>query len=181
MKNLLIIVFMLAGTFTGRLLAQAQEMGNKEKMLAFKGWEGHWKGEGSMQMGPGEPKKTIVDERIESKLDGIILLIEGVGKATDPATKKESIVHHALAVLSFDQVTDKYRFRTYLNDGRSADAWLTVISENKYQWGFDTPRGKTRYNIVIDPSKNTWNEIGEYSSDGTTWMNFFEMNLVKVD
>lgn len=181
MKNVFLIVFMAAGIITGRLLAQGHEMGSKEKMKVFADWVGHWKGEGSMQMGPGEPKKSSVDEAIESKLDGTILMVEGVGKSKDASTQKEIVVHHAFAVLSFDQQSGDYKFRTYLSDGRSTDAWLKVLEKNKYQWGFDTPRGKVRYNILVDPVKKTWNETGEHSPDGNNWMKFFEMNLAKVD
>ena len=73
-----------------------------------------------------------------------------------------------------------YQFKTYLKDGRSTDAWFNIVGENKYAWGFDIPSGgKSRYNITLDPTRNTWNEIGEFSRDGATWMKFFEMNLVK--
>jgi hypothetical protein len=179
MKNSMIIFLMLAGTFTGRLLSQNPVTSN-EKMKPFASWVGHWQGEGSMRMGPGEPKKTTVDEQIELKLDGAVLLVEGVGKNFEPGGK-ETVVHHALAVLSYDQAADKYTFKSWLKDGRSTDAWFQILAENKYQWGFDTPRGKTRYNITIDPISNTWNETGEFSNDGTKWMPFFEMNLKKQD
>jgi hypothetical protein len=180
MKHLWIVVLVMTGVLTGRLQAQSPGTANKEKMKIFSEWVGHWKGEGSMQMGPGEPKKSTVDERIESKLDDTVLLIEGIGKATDPSTKKEIVAHHALAILSFDEKSGEYKFRSHLKDGRSTDAWLRVVEANQYQWGFDTPRGKTRYNITIDPDKKTWKETGEYSADGTTWMKFFEMTLTKV-
>jgi len=175
------IGFMVAGILTGKLLAQSPSSGNKEKMEVFKGWVGQWKGEGSMQMGPGEPRKSSVEERIESKLGGSIMVVEGIGKRIDPSTQKEVVVHHAFAVLSFDEQSGSYKFKTYLQDGKSADAWLTTVSENKFQWGFDTPHGKIRYNINLDPAKKTWNEIGERSTDGTNWMKFFEMNLTRVD
>jgi hypothetical protein len=180
MKNLLVALIMLAGISTSRLLAQS-EMGNMEKMKVFDQWVGRWQGESSTRMGPGEPHKSTVDERIESKLDGMVLLIQGTGKVMDPVTQKESIVHEALAVLSFDQTSDQYKFRTYLKDGRATEAWLNVVEENKYQWGFDTPHGKTRYNITIDPGRKNWNEVGEYSSDGNKWSKFFEMNLNKSE
>lgn len=35
MKNLLLLGFMIAGLATGRLLAQADQMGTREKMKAF--------------------------------------------------------------------------------------------------------------------------------------------------
>jgi hypothetical protein len=110
------------------------------------------------------------------------MLVEGVGKTIDPATKEEMIVHHALGVLSYDQMSNQYKFRTYLKDGRNTDAWFTPTGENKFQWGFDIPSaGKTRYTITLDPKAKTWNETGEFSRDGNTWSKFFEMNLKKTE
>jgi hypothetical protein len=182
MKNLFIILTAFTGLWCSTLIAQPSEAVGKEKMKVFSAWVGRWQGEGSMQMGPGEPKKSTVDERIELKLNGTVLLVEGVGKAIDPATKEENVVHHALAVLSYDQMSKQYKFRTYLKDGRSTDAWFAVTGENKFQWGFDIPNGgKTKYSITLDSTTKTWNEIGEFSRDGNTWSKFFEMNLKKTE
>ena len=134
-----------------------------------------------MQVGPGEPKKAFVDEQIESRLDGMVLVVEGVGRTTDTPTGQESVVHHALGVVSFDPQSGDYLFRSYLKDGRSADTRLEVLAENRYQWGFDSPRGKIRYNITLDPEQKTWTEVGEFSRDGNTWMKFFDMTLTRVD
>jgi hypothetical protein len=180
MKNIIAVLLMLAGAATTQALAQSAEAG-KEKMKIFSNWVGRWQGEGAIQMGPGEPKKSAVDERIETRLDGIIVVMEGMGKATD-AAGKEAIVHHAFGVLSYDQNSRQYKLKAYLKDGRETDAWFNVMAENSYQWGFDFPGGKIRYSIKIDPAKKTWNEIGERSMDGgTTWTNFFEMNLSKIE
>jgi hypothetical protein len=163
------------------LVAQQTETVNKEKMKVFSFWVGRWQGEGWMQMGPGEPKKSSVDEKVESKLDGTVMLVEGIGKATG-ASGQEMIVHHAMGVLSYDQASGQYKFRSYLKDGRSTEAWFTVAGENRFEWGFDIPnRGKTRYSITLDPAKKTWNEIGQFSADGTAWSKFFEMNLKKTE
>ena len=181
MKNVLIVVTAFAGLWCSKLIAQPNETIGKEKLQPFAAWVGRWQGEGSMQMGPGEPKKSMVDETVESKLGGTLLLVEGIGKSINPATKEETIAHHALGVLSYDHTTSQYKFRSYLKDGRSTDAWLKPVGENKFQWGFDIPSGgKTRYTILLDPKAGTWNEIGEYSKDGNTWSKFFEMNLKKV-
>lgn len=182
MRIKIFLLAFCAPLLTARLMAQSNEIISKEKMNVFAFWAGRWQGEGSMQMGPGEPKKSSVDEKIEYKLDGMVLLIEGVGKSVNASTKQEEVVHHALAVLSYNQVTGQYKFASYLKDGRSTDAWLISTGENKYQWGFDIPgRGKIRYSITLDPSQKTWNEIGEFSAEGNTWAKFFEMNLKKVE
>ena len=181
MKNALYLLMLLMVMLMAESSAQTESL-NKEKMKVFSNWTGRWQGEGWMQMGPGEPKKSTVDEKIESKLDGTVYLVEGIGKALNSETKQEMVVHHAFAVLSYDNASSQYKFRTHLKDGRSTDAWFTVTGENNFQWGFDIPgRGKTRYSIAIDPQAKTWKEIGEFSSDGNSWNKFFEMNLKKTE
>ncbi len=151
---------------------------DKSKMNVFKDWVGNWKGEGWIQPGPGTPQKSIVDEHIEYKLDGMIVTVEGTGKSPDDEGK---IVHHAFAVLYYDQTAKAYKFRSFLKDGRNTDAWFEVTGENKYRWGFDVPTGKIAYTINLDTSAGKWNEIGEFSSDGKTWYKFFEMNLTRAN
>ena len=175
--GLICLTLVLSAT---RDFAQTSEKVAREKMKPFAHWIGHWQGEGFMQIGPGQQKRTTVDEYLEFKLDSTVLLVEGVGKSLDTQSAG-SIVHHALAILSFDQGEDQYRFSSYLKDGRATNALFTIIAEGKYQWEFEVPSGKIRYLITIDLKTKTWNEIGEFSNDkGTTWMKFFEMNLKKV-
>lgn len=181
MKNILLSCLMLIGVITIKVLAQPSENVAKEKMKLFEHWSGHWVGEGSIQMGPGEPKKSVVDEHLEFKLDGAVMLIEGIGKSKDQQTVDGKVIHHAMAILYYDQASKQYKLNSFLKDGRNAQAWFNILEENKYQWGFDIPTGKVRYSITIDRNANKWNEIGEFSNDnGSTWMKFFEMNLKKV-
>ncbi len=163
--------------------AQAQHsMANRDKMKAFDGWAGRWEGEGWMQMGPGEPKKSNVIEIITPKLDGLVYLVEGRGTLPEGEPGAGKVVHDALGILSYDQSTDQYKFRSYVQSGHTTDAWFNLVDTNKFQWGFDIPNyGKMRYTITLDPAASTWNEIGEFSSDGATWVKNFEMNLKKVD
>lgn len=178
MKNIVILLIAFGALTVNQLMAQDA---NKvaDKMAVFQSWVGHWQGSGSMRMGPGEPKTSTVDERIETRLNGNVVIVEGVGKHTE--NNIETVVHHAFGVLGFNPIKDEYSFRTFLMDGKTTDAWFKVIGENQYQWGFDAGNGKIRYTITINAAKSTWNEIGEYSADGNNWMKFFEMNLTKVD
>jgi hypothetical protein len=178
-RNILILVTAFISTCISKSFGQSGS--HQEAMKKLSAWVGEWKGEGTMRRGPGEPQKSNVHERIEMKLDGAVLVVEGKGTYVDPTTNKEVTVHHALGLVSFDEQTNEYKFRSYLNNGKMTDAWFKVTAENHYQWGFDTPQGgKIRYSIKLDPAKKTWYESGEYSSDGTNWMNFFEMNLTKI-
>jgi hypothetical protein len=173
-------IMMIAALFVGTSASQLRAQGDLQKMKVFENWIGKWQGEGAIQMGPGEPKKSSVKESIEYKLDGMIVMIEGVGTTMNASTNQEMVVHHAFGVISYDQASGQYKLKTYLKDGKTADAWLTVTGTDQYQWGFDIPNRKIRYSITIDAVKKTWNEIGETSGDGTTWQKFFEMNLTKI-
>ena len=180
MKRTMLIALLVA--FAGSVQAQKPTTSSKEKMAPLLAWAGKWKGQGSMTMPNGETKTSSVDETVHAKLDNTLIMLEGLGKSIDPTTQKEIIVHQALGIVSYDPYSNKYKLKTYLNDGKSGDAWFTVLGDNKYQWGYEIPNGKkTRYTIELNPEKKTWYEFGEDSKDGTTWNKFFEMNLTKVD
>ncbi|MCB0266330.1 MAG: hypothetical protein KDH98_24530, partial [Calditrichaeota bacterium] len=57
---------------------------------------GKWKGVGWQMTPQGAKEDAMVEENIQPKLDGLVLMVEGVGKRTDPETGKEMIVHNAL-------------------------------------------------------------------------------------
>jgi hypothetical protein len=179
MKKTVIITMFTISCVTQMVSAQGSAT-HIDKMAAFRNWEGNWKGTSTIQRGPEGSQKASVEEHIEFKLNGTLLVVEGIGKIIEPETKKEKIVHHAFGILNYDQVSGQYKFQTYLVDGKSTAAWFTADSETKYQWGFDVPEGKIRYTIILDGQKGTWNEIGEYSRDETTWHKFMEMNLTKI-
>ena len=136
---------------------------------------GEWQGEGWMDM-PGGARETFTSwEKVQSKLEGVALLVEGLHKSK--ATGK--VVHQTLAILSFDEAAKNYRFRTSLANGRSGDYTGKVVADNVFEWGMDTPRGRIRYTIKLN-DKGEWSEVGEFSADSTNWRKFFEMTLRKV-
>lgn len=140
-------------------------------------WVGTWKGEGWMMAPDGKRHSFTVDEMIEKKLGGTILLIEGIGRNKDD---EGAIGHHALAVLSYDPAANRYAMQSYLANGRSTKADVTITGDHKLVWGFDLPqRGKVRYTIDFDPTAGTWSEIGEYSADGENWQQIFAQKLKK--
>ncbi len=138
---------------------------------------GKWRGEGWMQMGPGEPARAVSEETVEMRLDGLVLVIEGLHheKLADGSAGK--VVHHALAIASADPAGG-YRFSTFLADGRAADArgnW----ENGKFVWAPPAPPGRQIRYVVDWSVADRWSEIGEMSTDGTTWTKFFEMNLTR--
>ena len=140
---------------------------------------GEWKGDASIQMGPGKPEQALQFERVQSKQGGKVLLVEGTGKRKLEDGSAGEVVHDALAVMSWDEATKKYRFDAWTERSGYVEAWMEV-GDQKVTWGFDTPQGgKVRYTIVLN-DKGQWHETGGFSRDGNTWMPFFEMTLTKV-
>jgi hypothetical protein len=137
---------------------------------------GTWEGEAWFRQGPGDPHAVQQVERVESRLDGVVLLIEGTGWGEDG-----SVVHHAFATLGWDPATEEYTMTAWLANGSRTEAEV-AFAEGVLTWGFQVPSGpRIRYRIE-SPSAGVWKEGGEASMDGgTTWHPFFGMTLQRVE
>ena len=136
---------------------------------------GEWEGEAWIQMGPHGRETSLVTERVESRLDGRVLFVEGIGHEKAADGTPGEIVHHAAGVLSYDPDRTRYIFLAF-RDGHVTDA-QTSLEEGAFVWGFDVPSGgRVRFRIRQDGG--AWLETGEFSrDDGATWAQFFEMRL----
>src|SRR4051812_15909229 len=68
---------------------------------------GEWSGEASVLRGPGQFVELAQTESASFRLDGLLLVIEGVGRSTSDG----SLVLQALGLVSFDDQTGTYRMR----------------------------------------------------------------------
>ena len=133
---------------------------------------GEWAGEGWIQMGPNGREEFTQTEKVEAKLDGAAILIEGIGHSKEATPQK---VHHALAVVSYDPVKKKPVFSSFVA-GRPPLVADVEAAPGRFVWSFSPPNGgHVRYTITVDGAK--WREIGEHSRDGQQWSQFFEMSL----
>jgi hypothetical protein len=145
-----------------------------EAMAALSALEGRWAGEGWMRQGPGEPQSFRGQETVEKRLAGQLLTIEGIHRAGQP----EHVVHHAFAVISYNASTGRFRFLSFLADGRAGD-YEGQLKDGAFVWGFENPQqGQVRFTIRV--SNEEWHEIGEATRDGLQWSQFFEMKLRRV-
>lgn len=159
------------------LTAQADDARQKvDSAMAPLAWlAGEWHGRGSVQMPAGREEADVV-ERVESRLDGRVLVIEGIGRDAAAGTADARVVHHAFAILSYDPDAGQYVMRAF-RDGRFVDA-ETRLEDGVFSWGFPVPGGRIRYYIRDDGGE--WLETGEFSPDGANWRRFFEMRLKRV-
>jgi hypothetical protein len=165
---LLVLFPALAWAQPAGAAAQRAEM-NKLQWLV-----GEWKGSGWIVIGPQGRKEFTQTETIQSKLDGLVILIEGIGKSKEDG----STVHSALALVSYDDRARTLRWRAFTAEGRQTDAQAKA-GTNMLEWEMQIPRqGRIRYTLKLN-EKGDWFEVGEMSQDGQTWNKFFEMTLQK--
>lgn len=148
-----------------------------EKMKALNFLTGEWQGEGWISFGPNQTHQFNETEKIQYKLDGSILMIEGRGIDKNSSPELQKIIHNAFAIINYDSPNNKYLMRAYKANGQFVDADVEV-GENSLVWGFEISQGKVRYTIKIN-EKGQWHEIGEFSRDGENWFKNFEMTLNK--
>jgi hypothetical protein len=151
----------------------------REAMKKLSFLAGQWKGESWMEFVPGQRNASLGTETVQSKLGGLLLIIEGVHRRKLGEKEAGDVVHHAFTVVSYDEKAKRYRFQAYTDRGNYTEAEAKV-SDGKLVWGFRIPRfGEVRYTITVT-EKGQWSEIGEVSSDGKQWRKFFGMTLERV-
>jgi hypothetical protein len=151
----------------------------KEAMKKLSYLTGEWKGESWTEFVPGQRLTSVGTETVQSKLDGLLLVMEGVHKRRGREKEAGEVVHGAFAVVSYDEKAMRYRFLAYTNRGNYTEAEAKV-ADGKMEWGFHIPQfGDMRYTINMN-EKGQWFEIGEISTDGKQWRKFFEMTLERV-
>lgn len=138
---------------------------------------GTWRGEGVTTMGPGREERASVLESAQPKLEGSVLLVEGLGWRGTQGAADYQVVHKALGVVSYDARRGGWAMRAYRGGGW-VDADVTV-GDGEMVWSFDQPgAGRIRYTIRVD-EQGRWHEVGDMSPDGQRWHRFFEMRLTR--
>ena len=117
---------------------------------------GEWSGEASVLRGPGQFAELTQTESVEFKLDGLVLVIEGVGRTKSDG--KPSL--QAIGLISFDDETGTYRMRAF-NDGRWLETDVKLAEGgNSISWGFALGEFKTTTVLRINET-GEWTESGE--------------------
>jgi hypothetical protein len=117
---------------------------------------GDWSGEASALRGPGQVVELSQTEAAQYKLDGLVLMIEGIGR-----TKSDGkLALQALGLVTFDDATGSYRMRAY-NDGRWLESDVKLLDDGKsLSWGFSLGQISTTTILRIN-EKGEWTEHAE--------------------
>lgn len=144
---LLALSLPLAAQTSPQLTTRLNEMKKLDYMV------GQWKGTGWIEHQGG--RQTFAGtETVQSKLNGLALLVEGKFKDKDGA-----VIHETLAVINYDEKTKAYRFNTYLATGMTGEHELKLL-EGGWQWGFPIPgAGNVLYTFKLTDKCESF-EIG---------------------
>jgi len=117
---------------------------------------GKWSGEASVLRGLGQFVDLYQTEEAQFKLDGLVLMIEGVGRTKADGT----LALQALGLISFDDESGTYRMRAF-NEGRWLETEVKLIDGGSaITWGFTL--GEIRTNSVLRlTEKGEWIELAE--------------------
>jgi hypothetical protein len=128
-----ILALLLLFSLSPSLLAQDAASLQREEMKKLSWMVGQWQGQSWMERGPGPRNTSTVTETVQNKLDGLVLLVEGLGKST--VAGKEITVHNALGIISYDEQAKVFRMHTITAEGRSTNTEMK-IGEKMIEWGF---------------------------------------------
>jgi hypothetical protein len=133
---------------------------------------GKWSGEARILRGPGEPLELSQTEEASYKLDGLLLMIEGIGRRKADG----EVALEALGIVSYDDEAQVYRMRAY-NDGR----WLATemkLTEGakEIRWGFELGQIKTSSVLRIN-EQGDWTELAEIRIGSEPPRKFLELRV----
>ena len=175
MKNVFLLVLLILSI--NLVFAQYIDSLQVNEMKKVQWLAGKWEGEGWMMFGPEEKHTFSQTETVTSKLNGILLAIEGLG-----TVEESKIIHNAFAVLSYESENQRFVMRAHKADGAFTEADAKVDENGDFIWGFNHPYAGEMKFTIRQNNKGQWYEMGEISSDnGNTWFQNFEMLLNKVD
>jgi hypothetical protein len=136
---------------------------------------GEWTGETWMLRGPGQRVDLIQTEKAEYRLNGLLLLIEGLGRSKPDG----AATLQALGVVSYDDERKTYLMRAF-NDGRFLETELKLLETGQgISWGFESGQYKTSSVLRIN-EKGQWTEQGDISVGGNPPVRFLELAVTRM-
>lgn len=154
-------LFQLGGVYVGELVRMTPPRvpdvnAQRGAMKRLDFLIGDWTGTARLLRAPGVVVELDQTERAEYRLDGLVLLIEGVGR--DRATAAS--VLQALGVVTYDDERGTYRMRAF-NDGRFLETDVTLVETGRgLSWGFALGDVRTRSVLEIT-GDGAWTERAE--------------------
>jgi hypothetical protein len=140
------------------------------KKLAF--LVGTWTGEARIQRGSGEPLILVQTEDAQFKLDGLLMVIEGIGRSK---TDGKPILQ-AFGLISYDDQAGAYRMKAF-NDGRFVETEVKLLESGAgVTWGFTFGQIKTS-SVLRMSDAGDWTELTELAIGSQPPRKYMELRV----
>ena len=119
---------------------------------------GTWAGEARLLRAPTESVGLLQTEEAQYKLDGLIIVIEGIGRTKSGGQP----LLQAFGIISHDDEDGTYRLRAF-NDGRFLETQVKLLENGEgMTWGFSLGEITTNSVLRIN-ERGEWTEFTEIS------------------
>jgi len=144
----------------------------KAKMGQLTWIEGTWTGETMMsRTGKKLPETITLTETAHFEMDGMILILEGVGM------KGGEEVSHSYTYITYNAKRQRYFMYALTDDGNILNPTFNA-NDQGMQWKMNVRNGQGKYTIEDDAGSRT--ETSWHSTDGgETWEAVFSVTLEK--
>ncbi|WP_296820190.1 DUF1579 domain-containing protein [Brevundimonas sp.] len=172
------IVFSAVLALSAPGLAMAQAMNpagsdeQRQQVADLSFLDGEWRGEAVIFNRDGSRTTLTQTERVGPLLGGSIRVVEGRGYDAAGVT-----VFNAMAVISWDEREDRYRFRSWAN-GHDGD-FRFERTDTGFVWEVPAgPGAVVRYTATVQDG--VWHEVGAYMREGMEPRPTIEMTLRRI-
>ena len=143
--------------------------------------EGTWVGQGWIMGNTGKKMRFQQTEIINSKVNGHVFMIEGLGYAIEDSVVTDRVIHDVVGMISINPTSGNATMLAILEkQGRSEVDLYRLGGEDIFQWSIESPHNGATVRFTDDlTDPNQWHEIGEVSIGKGQWYQFFEMSLTK--
>ena len=178
MKYLLAIITIIS---TFHLVDAQEDRHLVNDMSALQFMVGTWEGEGWILNNKGEKKYFRQTEIIKSKVNGQVLVIDGMGYELIDSIPTDRAIHDVVGIVSIHPEKGSATMYSILEkQGRSEVEIYKLKDKNAIQWSIVNPNSDTEVRFTEDLSiENEWNGRGEVLTKDGRWYKFFEMSLIK--
>lgn len=147
-------------------------------MRRLENWIGEWSGSGWSLDAAGHRTEFSIEESVQPRVGGTVLLVEGRGRATN-GDGAETVTHDGLVLVYYDEHAGCYHWNGHEVRGGTADAEARLL-DGGLEWSLSVPgsAATVRFTILFDERR--WHEVGEASADGKAWNRFMELDLERV-
>ncbi len=173
-KTLFIVLAVAFGALLPNGLQAQTGTTNKDKMKPLSAWAGKWQGEGWSMDQSRQRTAFTVEENIQWKLDGRVIIAEGIGRNKSDG----KVGFHAVGAIYYNNEKGIYEVKSFLDDGNMTLATAEFNDQGQFLWGFDVPGGRVQYTITL--TATTWNEKGAFVMPNGQEFPIMEMNLTKA-